>query len=252
MDALTHLSLLVTDLDHTLVGNDESLVQLNHILDRYRQTYGTKLVYATGRSVSSYRELAKSCSLLAPDALIASVGTEIYVGESTDPDPEWVDKLSINWQRDRIVALANRFADLDPQPQSEQRPCKISYYLSPNVADAVLVQLQELLSQQGLDVEIIYSGGKDLDVLPRGGNKGCAVQLLRDRWQIDPHETVVCGDSGNDISLFQHGTERGIMVGNARPELRLWHELHPVNHHYFAVAGYAAGILEGLKYFRFV
>jgi sucrose-6-phosphatase len=252
MGLLTPLSLLVTDLDNTLVGNDESLDRLNQILDRYRQVYDTKVVYATGRSISSYRDLSNSCSLLAPDALIASVGTEIYIGELTSPDPEWVDKLRIDWRREQIVAIASRFADLEPQPQSEQRPAKISYYLSPNVAAAVLLQLQELFSQQGLDVEIIYSGGKDLDILPRGGDKGGAVGFLRDRWQIDPRETVVCGDSGNDVSLFKYGTERGIIVGNARSELLLWHELHPVNYHYLAVAEYAEGILEGLKYFRFL
>jgi sucrose-6-phosphatase len=252
MGLLTHLSLLITDLDHTLVGNDESLDRLNRVLDRYRQTLGTKIVYATGRSRASYQELVTAQRLIAPDALIAAVGTEIYLDATETLDSEWVNKLSINWQREEIVAIASRFADLEPQPQPEQRPFKVSYYLSPSVVAAVVSQLQELLSQQGLDVEIIYSGGKDLDILPRGGDKGTAVQFLRDRWQIDPIHTVVCGDSGNDISLFKYGTERGIIVGNAHSELRLWHELHPVNYHYLAVADYAAGILEGLKYFRFV
>jgi sucrose-6-phosphatase len=252
MGLLTHLSLFITDLDHTLVGDDSSLARLNQILDRYRQTWGTKIVYATGRSRVSYQHLATIQSLLAPDALIAAVGTEIYVGTATIPDPEWVDKLSINWHREEIVAIASRFADLEPQPQSEQHPFKVSYYLSPRVATAVLPQLQELLVQQGLDVEIIYSGSKDLDIVPRGGDKGTAVQFLRDRWQIDPIETVVCGDSGNDISLFKYGKERGIIVGNAQSELRLWYDLHPVKYHYLAVADYAAGILEGLQYFRFV
>ncbi|WP_310429821.1 sucrose-phosphate phosphatase [Chamaesiphon sp. VAR_48_metabat_135_sub] len=252
MGLLTQLSLLITDLDHTLVGNDESLDRLNRVLDRSRQTLGTKIVYATGRSRESYQDLVTSQRLLAPDALIAAVGTEIYLDASETPDPEWVSKLGINWHREEIVAIASRFADLESQPHSEQRPFKVSYFLSPSVVAAVVPQLQELLFQQGLDVEIIYSGSKDLDILPRGGDKGTAVQFLRDRWQIDPIETVVCGDSGNDISLFKYGTERGIVVGNAQSELRLWHELHPVNYHYLAVANYAAGILEGLKYFRFV
>ncbi len=252
MGLLTQLSLLITDLDHTLVGNAESLDRLNLILDRYRQELGTKIVYATGRSRESYQGLITSQRLLAPDALIAAVGTEIYLADSETPDPDWVSKLGINWDRAEIVAIASRFADLESQPQSEQRPFKVSYYLSPSVVAAVVPQLQELLSQQGLDVEIIYSGSRDLDILPRGGDKGTAVQFLRDRWQIDSIETVVCGDSGNDISLFKYGTERGIVVGNAQSELRLWHELHPVNYHYLAVADYAAGILEGLKYFRFV
>lgn len=252
MGLLTPLSLLITDLDHTLVGNDRSLDLLNQILDRYRQTWGTKIVYATGRSRASYQNLLTTQSLLTPDALIAAVGTEIYLDAATTLDAEWVDRLSVNWHRKKIAQIASRFADLDPQPQSEQRPFKVSYYLSPNVVAAVVPQLQELLSAQGLDVEIIYSGNKDLDILPRGGDKGKAVQFLRDRWQIDPIQTVVCGDSGNDISLFKYGTERGIMVGNAQSELRLWYELHPFDYHYLAVAECAGGILEGLEYFRFV
>ncbi len=252
MGLLTPLSLIVTDLDHTLVGNDHALAQLNQILNRYRQTWGTKLVYATGRSRESYQDLTATQSLLPPDALIAAVGTEIYPGAGDNLDSEWVNKLSLNWHREKITAIASRFADLDPQPQSEQRPFKVSYYLSSSVAAAVVIQLQELLAQQGLAAEVVYSGSRDLDILPQGGAKGTAVQFLRQRWQIDPVQTVVCGDSGNDISLFQSGTERGIIVGNAQSELLLWHQLHPVNYHYLAVADCAAGILEGLKYFRFV
>jgi sucrose-6-phosphatase len=252
MGPLTQLSLFVTDLDHTLVGNDESLDQLNLILHQYRQSKGTKIVYATGRSPASYQDLATEKGLIPPDALIAAVGSEIYLAAAMTPDKEWASKLSINWQREEIVAIASRFADLEPQPHSEQRPFKVSYYLSASVAAAVIIQLQELFTHQRLDVEIIYSGNRDLDVLPRGGDKGTAVQFLRDRWQFDQANSVVCGDSGNDISLFKYGAERGIIVGNAQSELRLWHELHPVNYHYLAVADYAAGILEGLKYFRFV
>jgi sucrose-6-phosphatase len=252
MGLSTQLSLLVTDLDHTLVGNDTALEQLNQLLDRYRQNWGTKIVYATGRSRSSYQELIATQPLLTPDALIAAVGTEIYPNASNIVDPEWADKLSVNWHRNEIVAISSRFADLEPQPSAEQRPFKISYYLSPSVAAAVLLQLEELLAKNGFDVEIIYSGNRDLDILPRGGDKGKAVQFLRDRWQIDPAKSVVCGDSGNDISLFKYGQERGIIVGNAQPELRLWHELHPVDWHYLAVGNCAAGILEGIQYFRFV
>ncbi|WP_373538945.1 sucrose-phosphate phosphatase [Chamaesiphon sp.] len=252
MGLLTPLSLLVTDLDNTLVGNDRALDRLNQVLHRYRQTWGTKIVYATGRSRASYQDLATTKPLMVPDALIAAVGTEIYLSSSELPDREWVDKLGSGWHREEIVTIASRFADLAPQPAAEQRPYKVSYYLSASVVTAVVPRLQELLSQQGLDVEVIYSGSKDLDILPRGGDKGTAVQFLRDRWQIEPSQTVVCGDSGNDIALFKYGRERGIIVGNAQSELRLWHELHPVDYHYLAVAGYADGMMEGLRYFRFI
>lgn len=252
MGLLTPLSLIVTDLDNTLVGDDEALLQLNELLDRYRQTSSTKIVYATGRSFTSYQELATTHRLLPPDALIAAVGTEIYVGESSEPDTAWEQQLSQNWYREKVLFIANQFADLKPQSQPEQRPFKISYHLSPNVAAAVIIQLQQLIEQEGLEVEVIYSGNKDLDIVPQGGNKGKAVQFLKLRWEIDPVNTVVCGDSGNDTSLFQYGIERGIIVGNARSELRLWHQLNPADYHYLAVAECAGGILEGLRYFRFI
>jgi sucrose-6-phosphatase len=252
MGLLIPLSLIVTDLDNTLVGDDEALLQLNGLLDRYRQTSSTKIVYATGRSLTSYQELATTHRLLPPDALIAAVGTEIYIGDSSTPDTAWEEQLSHNWYREKVMDVANQFADLKPQPQSEQRPFKISYYLSPNVAPAVIIQLQQLMEQEGLMVEVIYSGNKDLDIIPQGGNKGKAVQFLKLRYQVDSANIVVCGDSGNDISLFQYGIERGIIVGNARSELRLWHQLNPADYHYLAVADCAAGILEGLTYFRFV
>ena len=252
MGLFTQLSLLVTDLDHTLVGDDMALAQLNNLLDRYRQTWGTKIVYATGRSRASYQELMQTQPLLTPDALIAAVGTEIYADAGTTIDAEWASKLDVNWHREEIVEIASRFADLEPQHPSEQRPFKISYHLSAGAAVGVLPQLQKLLVDRGLAAEIIYSGNKDLDILPQGGDKGRAVQFLRDRWQIDPAQSVVCGDSGNDISLFKYGTERGIIVGNAQPELRLWYELNLLDYHYLANDRCAGGILEGLKYFRFV
>lgn len=251
MGLLTPLSLIVTDLDNTLIGDDDALLQLNGLLDRYRQTSSTKIVYATGRSLTSYQELTTTKPLLPPDALIAAVGTEIYLGDSSTPDSRWEEQLSHNWYREKVLFIANQFADLIPQAQTEQRPFKVSYYLSPSVAAAVIIQLQQLLEQEGLDVEVIYSANKELDIVPYGGNKGKAVQFLKLLWLIDPACMVVCGDSGNDISLFHYGMERGIIVGNARSELRLWHQLNPFEYHYLAIADCAAGILEGLKYFRF-
>ena len=50
--------LFVTDLDNTLVGDDLALSELNQHLDRHRQQYNSKIVYATGRSLYLYRLLA--------------------------------------------------------------------------------------------------------------------------------------------------------------------------------------------------
>lgn len=44
----------------------------------------------------------------------------------------------------------------------------------------------------------------------------------------------MCGDLGNDIALFAVGNERGIIVGNARPELLQWHNEYPGDYRYLA------------------
>ncbi|HEY9740025.1 MAG TPA: sucrose-phosphate phosphatase [Coleofasciculaceae cyanobacterium] len=245
--------LFVTDLDNTLVGDDEALKELNQQLAQHRQEYGTKIVYATGRSRSIYHDLKAEKQLLDPDALIAAVGTEIYDDDRKDAaDPAWSEKLSEGWNRELTVATAAHYSDLVPQEESEQRPFKVSYYLAEPAAVEVLPRLESQLSERGLNVKLIYSGGKDLDILPRNSDKGLAVQFLQQKWGIDNTRTVVCGDSGNDIALFSVGEARGIIVGNAQPELRQWYDNNPTDYRYMAKAYCAGGILEGLYHFGFL
>ncbi len=244
--------LFVTDLDNTLVGDDQALAELNRQLSQHRQEYGTKIVYATGRSLTLYRQLQTEKNLLQPNATITAVGTEIYLNGSDTPDPAWSEKLSQGWNRDQVVATTAHFADLVPQPDSEQCPFKVSFFLTEAIAAEVIPRLQSLLEKQGLDIKLIYSTGQDLDILPRQSDKGLAMQFLRQQWEVDPAQTVVCGDSGNDIALFSVGAERGIIVGNASYELLQWHNDNPADHRYLAEATCAGGILEGLNYFGFL
>jgi len=172
--------LFITDLDNTLVGDDAALKELNQQLEQHRQDYGTKIVYATGRSPALYRKLTSEKSLLSPDALITSVGTEICFNPQEEiVDPEWADMLAQGWNRDAVVAIAAHYSDLVLQPETEQRPFKVSYVLSEEISSEVLPRLESSLKEKGLDVKLIYSGGQDLDILPRQGDKGLAVQFLR-------------------------------------------------------------------------
>jgi sucrose-6-phosphatase len=244
--------LFVTDLDNTLVGDDAALVELNQKLAAHREEYNSKIVYATGRSLYLYRLLAEAKSLLPPDALITAVGTEMYFEQQESQyDQEWADILSEGWNREEIMAIANQFSDLQCQPNSEQNPFKISYYLAEAAAERTLEQLKAALQSGGFEIKLIYSAGQDLDLLPKNGDKGLAVQFLRRRWQISPEKTIVCGDSGNDISMFE-GQEKSLLVANAKAELLEWYEANQNSNNYLAKSDCAGGILEGLKHFGFI
>jgi hypothetical protein len=242
--------LFVTDLDHTLVGDDFAHDELNEWLLEAR-SQGSKIVYSTGRSLTLYQELAAEVPLFTPDLLIAAVGTAIYRDLQGEPDPAWSEKLQTGWDLEQVKAITAHFADLVLQPETEQSEFKVSFFLTEEAAMEVLPQLDRLLTQQGLEVQLIYSSGRDLDLLPRHANKGSALTFVRQTLGFAPEATIVCGDSGNDIALFSVGEERGIIVGNAQPELLSWYRDHRNPNHYLAKSYCAAGILEGLQYFGF-
>ncbi|MEO9127701.1 MAG: sucrose-phosphate phosphatase, partial [Microcoleus sp.] len=222
--------LLVTDLDNTLVGDDAATQVFNQRLQSMRSQIC--LVYATGRSHASTCELIAEKQLLAPDYLIAGVGSEIYQDGALDLD--WAEHLSQDWDKMAIASLAQQFSPLKSQSLQEQNPWKISYCLEPSAENRSIIQaLQQKLTASGLAAQIIFSSNRDVDILPQTSNKGNALTYLQKRLQIPSEATLVCGDSGNDISMFEQDV-RGVIVANAMSELLAWHRQCGTKHHYLA------------------
>jgi sucrose-6F-phosphate phosphohydrolase len=236
--------LLVTDLDNTLVGDDVALATLNCRLAEQRSRIG--LVYATGRSYASGCELKADKQLLEPDYWVTGVGSEIYTSDGLDS--AWADLLSQDWQRQAILSLTQTFPELLLQEDAAQNPWKISFHLDPTAPRSVLEVLYSKLQAMGLLAQIVFSSDRDVDILPQLANKGNAVAYLQQQLQVHPDVTLVCGDSGNDISLFQQPA-RGVIVSNAQAELLQWFQTHGQPHHYLAQRACAGGILEALEYF---
>jgi sucrose-6F-phosphate phosphohydrolase len=205
------------------------------------------LVYATGRSHASTSELIAQKQLLAPDYLIAGVGNEIYQDGSLDLD--LAEDTSQGWDKMGLASLAQQFSQLKSQSPKEQNPWKISYSLEPAPENSSTVQaLQQKLTASGLPAQIIFSSNSDLDILPQTSNKGNALTYLQKRLQIPSEATLVCGDSGNDISMFEQDV-RGVIVANALSELLEWHRECGTENHYLAGSACAWGIMEGMAYF---
>ena len=207
--------LLVIDLDNTLVGDDAATLALNQHLQSKRSQIC--LIYATGRSHHSTCKLIAQKQLLTPDYLITGAGSEIYKDDKLDLD--WAEYLSQNWDKIAIASLTQQFSQLKPQSPQEQNPWKLSFCLeSVPKASSVINDLQQKLAESGLAAQLIFSSNKYLDILPQTSNKGNAITYLQKRLQIPPDATLVCGDSGNDISMFEQN-ERGVIVANVLSEL---------------------------------
>lgn len=239
------MNLLITDLDNTLVGDDQATIALNQHLQSERSQFC--LVYATEHSHAATCELIADKQLLAPDYLITGIGSEIYQDGTLDLD--WAEYLSENWDKIALASLTQQFSQLQPQSPNQQNPWKLSFSLE-SVAEtpSIFQQLQQKLAESKLAAQIICSRNGEVDIIPPTSNKGNALTYLQKLLKIPAEATLVCGDSGHDISMFEQDV-RGAIVANAESELLEWYRKFGRKNHYLATSPCAWGIIEGIEYF---
>jgi sucrose-6F-phosphate phosphohydrolase len=230
--------ILVTDLDGTLLGDDAAL---ERFADWYAKTRdGCRLVYATGRSQESLVRLIAETRLPDPDAMIVSVGTELY-DRGGSPWPGWSERFAA-WDADRARRVLAAIHWLDPQPAAAQTRLKASYNAR-GLRPADLRFLREALRAAGIEATFVYSSSLYLDVLPPGSGKGEGARVVARAWGSRAVDVLVFGDSGNDLQLFQQGF-LGTIVANALPELTAG--VGPET--YRSPYPFADGVLDGIRH----
>lgn len=236
MQKATHI--LATDLDGTLVGDKEGLQQLLKFYED--QVYRVSLVYITGRHFESALSLIKDENLPVPDVLVTDVGTEIHLGQKLVKDSEWAKRMEEDWRPHQIHELATEVSGLTSQQLPVTNRC--SYFAED---EASVEAFGRKLSDQRIPHKLIYSGGKDVDILPLGSGKGQALQYILEKYGLHESKLLVAGDSGNDLEMLTMGFP-SVIVGNAQPEL-LEQADHPSI--YRSTKTHAGGIHEAWTYF---
>lgn len=233
--------ILATDLDGTLVGNRLALARFNHFMIKNINRF--LLIYITGRTFSSAWQLILEENLLFPDVMITDVGTEIFLAPRFSRERVWEEKLSATWDEAKIRAAIENVAGLKSQDIHPR--FRLAYYTEKNAFDNVVLKLRLAVEKVKLPVKIVPSMGHIIDIVPASAGKGRSLSHIQELYAIKKENTFVCGDSGNDVSMFSEGF-KGIVVGNALPELKDVLKLKS-EEVYFSRAYYASGILEGLK-----
>jgi len=185
----------------------------------------------------------------------------------------WEDTLSVDgWDRAAVIAVAQSVI-VDTglghwRPAFEQTAYKIVLGVNATALKAVMAAVEAQLAARGIRAQLICCGVGDwryLDVASTAAGKWAAMAHVRRRLaaagvgDFVPAQTLVCGDSGNDIAMFAGGDERGVVVGNAQAELLAWLAAEraatggAVDGRVVHAGGKcAAGILEGLRRLRMV
>ena len=131
---------------------------------------------------------------------------------------------------------------LEDQPDEFQSAHKVSYYYR-GASEGRVARLARAVADAGIPARVVYSSDRDLDVLPAAADKGNAAKFLAAHLGVPFRRVIVAGDSGNDAAMFA-GEFRGVVVANARDELKSLR--HP--HLYRANGRCAAGVLEGVRH----
>jgi hydroxymethylpyrimidine pyrophosphatase-like HAD family hydrolase len=142
------------------------------------------------------------------------------------------------------------------RPPNEMSEHKVTCGVRLNVLDKVLATIRSDLQQAGIRHRLVVSGSGDwrfMDLVPAEAGKLQALEYARRTMEFEPHQTVACGDSGNDIDMLEGG-HLSIIVGNAHKELLEWAATQRAAHAgevYVAQGQRAWGILEGLQRYGF-
>ena len=258
--------LLVSDIDGTLVGNDEATAKFFWIWNEQYRPRGSELVYNTGRPFYSAHRLIKENRLLPPRALVCSEGTEIYWfgpggADDLEPDYEWREILMLSWDYPKIKEavqvlvqqLRSEVNDATYLPDSNGQPMIVINTPDRGKADNLAGKIAHEVRgvrQLALDMTVSSGGGNHFILLyPKGASKGTAALHCSRRLGFPAQRVMVAGDGENDVPLFEATKQgfKGAIVGNACDGLQSWVQRSPSgNLIYRSSSCEALGVLEGL------
>nr|WP_269140712.1 HAD-IIB family hydrolase [Radiobacillus kanasensis] len=85
----------------------------------------------------------------------------------------------------------------------------------------------------GAVIESYLSDEHCVDILPKGISKASGIQYLLDKYDLEPEEIAVIGDSFNDVPMMQM-TPNSFAMSGARDEVKK-HARHTVDHVHEAI-----------------
>lgn len=243
--AFPPIRLFATDLDGTLLGNPESAQRFKQTWESLARERRPLLVFNSGRTVTDTLSLITSRRLPQADYIVGGVGTQLFDCRERKPVPEFDAQFGEGWDLAKVEQIMKAMPGVESQPPEFLHPYKSSWYL--HHADRQKIEeLRRRFAEAGLNVTVVYSSLRDLDVLPSLADKGNAVAWLCRRIGIPLTEVLVAGDTANDSAMFLLPDTKGIVVENAQPELFEAVVKLPV---FVSRKIMADGVLEGLKHF---
>lgn len=244
------IKFLSLDIDNTLIDEESLTGNFSKFWIHSPQEQRPRLCYNTGRLLDDALNLVKNKVLPPPSFIISGVGTNIYDFKEKKLLKEFSEILEEGWDLALVQRLVDELPfDISKQPLQYQHAYKQSYFLD-SASEQDIDYIEKQFLEAELEVNVIYSGNRFLDFLPKWANKGNALNWLLRRLEIPVNQTIVAGDSGNDNTMFTIPEIKGIVVANAQEELLDLTKRINNGSIYHAEKPASDGVVEGLKYFK--
>jgi len=272
------------DLDETLVSDEaiEATKRFNEIWIKEYAPKGGILVYNTGRSLKSFRTIVQRFPgmILRPQVLVAAEGHSIYWfaglgAEDPEEDPVWAKTIDQGWDVNMVRQVVRGFTAehmgvILPPPQlpvtsvNERFRESVITEKRETAEWATQVISERLAAVPGLQAQVNFCGGAALinhfhwvGVIPIRSGKGHALTYVLDKLGGKASHTLVAGDSGNDVSMFNVPGVKAVVVANAQLELLECYkeksciEGGEAKNFFLSKLSHADAIIDGLKHFTF-
>ena len=241
-----NIKLLSFDIDNTLIDFNTLKSNFTKIWNKYSVETDVLLTYNTGRLIDDTLNLIKKGVLPEPNYIISGVGTHIYDYNNKQVLKEFNDVLDDGWDLQAVEnVIKNINQPISEQPTRFQHSYKRSYFFQ-DATPELITSIEQDFVEANMHINVVYSGEKFLDILPKWANKGNALQWLLKKLELDASNVLVAGDSGNDAAMFGIKDIKGIVVANTHEELYKFTKHRQVYH---SEGIFGDGIVEGLIYY---
>ncbi len=240
------IKLLSFDIDNTLIDFHTYKSNFKTVWENYKPN-DVLLTYNTGRLIDDVLNLIDKKILPEPDFIISGVGTHIYNYNEKNVIKEFNDVLDDGWDLEQVEnVIQNINHPISEQPSKFQHAYKRSYFFH-DATPELVASVEQDFTDANMHINVVYSGNKFLDILPKFANKANALQWLLKKLSIKPEAVLVAGDSGNDSAMFDIKHIKGIVVANAHEELYQYTKHKQVYH---TENEKGDGVIEGLIYYE--
>lgn len=227
-----NIKMIVTDLDGTLLHNDETLSDESIDVIKRFQNKGIRFVIATSRSLSSAMKFAK---LLNPDAIIASGGAQVLIGnnlvyEAAFAPTRALDYIKqclnesvvdfirvigekVDWTTNNNISVGElefgHYKRIESKNYPEQKVYKIT------ICSKDIKKVQKMFEHENdCHVTISYAGKYFHKLTHIKATKEDALLKVANHFGITYKNIVSFGDDISDIMMLKR-CEKGIAVNNA-------------------------------------